>query len=457
MSTKLDLKPEIKVRIPKPKPKQQEIIDSKAQFKIIRAGRRFGKTWYAAISDILSFLGGHRVLYGAPTIEQVGTYWRIICKALQPLVNSGLYRKNESEHYIESVKNPENRIKAKTCWNANTLRGDYADKLTLDEFQLMAEDTWNEVGLPMLLDNNGSATFIYTPPSLYASGVSRARDPRHASKMFIEAQSDTTGLWGAFHYTSFDNPTLSKEMLALAARGMSEDSYRREIMAEDDEIEQSWLVHGKFNERLCLIDRIPIPYSWPVFSGHDFGKSNPGALFVAQNPGPDEPATSTGNIIRKGDYVIFYEYLPGGGLSPSQHAQSFKEITKDRTVIRSVGGNRTGEDEVRIGYAPHGWVIVEPRISRVNAQLERVYGLYDLNKVHVFNDLKRFVDEMSNCLWELDDEGHVTDKIKNEARYHLLACWRYIGSDFTPEVSIGKRANQGNSLRRKHGRLPTSS
>ena len=446
MPVKLKLKENYKIILHKPHAKQKEFIDSKVKRKIIRAGRRSGKTVGVAIGDIAAFLQGERVLYGAPTIEQVGRYWSEVIRALDPLVQSGLYRKNEAEHYIESVRNPENRIKAKTCWNANTLRGDYAKKLTLDEFQLMAEDTWSDVGAPMLLDNNGDVTIIYTPPSLFASGTSKARDPRHASKMFRMAQNDDTGLWQAFHFTSYDNPHISQEALREIANVMSEDSYRREILAIDDEIEQSWLVHGKFNDRLCKIKRFPIPYSWPVYSGHDFGESNPGALFIAQNTSLDEPITSTGNKIRRGDYVIFHEYLPGSGSSTESHVQEFKSVTLDRIVIRSVGGNVTTEAQIRQLYTTHGWLIIPPRITRVGAQLERVYNLYDLNKVHIFDDLTRLLDEMSNCLWNIDAEGHTTDKIKNETRYHLLACWRYIGSDFTPETVSSRKPRQKCSI-----------
>ena len=197
------------------------------------------------------------------------------------------------------------------------------------------------------------------------------------------------------------------------------------------------MVHGKWNEKLCKIDRIIIPFNWPVYSGHDFGSANPAALFVAQNPGPDEPRTSTGNQIRKGDFVIFREYLPGSGNSPFEHTQNFKELTDGYSVERSVGGNLTTEDEVRQGYTVHGWPIMPPRFSRVKAQLDRVYGIYELNKVHIFGDLHHLLSEVSNCLWELDDEGRITDKIKNESIFHLLACWRYIGSDFTPETVTG--------------------
>ena len=418
------LKEEYTVKLHRPHAKQKEFIESKAKRKIIRAGRRSGKTDGAAIDDTLAFLSGKRVLYGAPTIEQVGKYWKQICNSLEPLIKAGIFRKNESEHYIERP-GTENRIKAKTCWNANTLRGDYADKLTLDEWQLQAEDTWTDVGAPMLIDNNGDATFIYTPSSLFSSGVSRARDPRHASKMFREAQADTSGRWEAFHFTSFDNPYISREARGEVIKDMSLDSYRREILAEDDEIEQSWLVYGVFNEA-CKIERIPIEPNWLIYVGHDFGKSNPAALFLAQNPGT-------------GDFYAFHEYSPGGGKSAYEHVQEFQKITKGYNVIKRVGGNLNTEDEIRQAYTAHGWTILPPKFGRVNAQIDRVLSLMNLNKLYIFEDMYGLLGEISNCLWDLDDEGHTTDKIKNEARYHLLACLRYIGSDFTPEtVASGK-------------------
>lgn len=501
--SKLNLKPDaennviLDVHLHKPHPGQKRVKESKAKRKVIKAGRRWGKTDFAAQADSEAFMEGHRCLYGAPTEDQVGKYWKEVSLTFNSLIDAGIMKKNELLKFIEltpfgmqvwqkthpdlSLKQLRNmRIKAKTCWNAEGLRGDYADKLTLDEYQLMIEDAWGTVGVPMLADNDGDATFIYTPPRIGIAASSRARDPRHASKMFrmakdnpsrwcpkcknkhgklgtwVDAIDDICPVcaaptpikrWEAFHGTSYENPHIEEAALDEMSKEMSEDAYRREILAEDDDIESSWVVHGKFNERLCKIKRIPIPYNWPVYSGHDFGKSNPGALFIAQNPGPEEPATSTGNKIRKGDYVIFHEYLPGGGVSPSEHALNFKEITKDRHVIRSVGGNANTEDEIRRGYAPFGWVIIQPRISKVNAQLERVYGLYDLNRIHIFDDLTRLLDEMANCLWELDDTGHTLDKIKNEARYHLLACLRYIGSDFAPEVINNRTPNQRNPLR----------
>ncbi len=409
---------------------QKRIVDSTAKRLIIKAGRRGAKTVSFALKGLKAFLAGKRVLYAAPTGEQTGAFWYEINRALAIPINAGALRKNEAEQYIEAP-GTQNRIKAKTAWNANTLRGDFADLLLLDEFQLMAEDAWSEVGEPMLIDHNGDACIAFTPPSLHSSGVSKANDPRHASKLFKKAQADTSGLWEAIHFTSHDNPFVSTEGLATIAQNMSLDSYRREILAEDDEIEASWLVHSKFNDTLCKIKRFEIPKNWDIYSGHDFGSANPAALFIARVKLP--LPNGAPNYMRLNDLVIFKEYAPGAGFSTIQHVNKFKELTLGYNVVKRVGGNVTTEDEIRQGYGAHGWAIQPPQLAKVNAQLDRVIALEELNKLYVFDDLYGLISQLANCMWVLLD-NKPTNKIKDEQLYHLLACLRYIGSEFVPET-----------------------
>ena len=223
---------ELTVTLRRPHEKQQAFIASPAKRKIIRAGRRGGKTVGSSIYAVKKFLEGHRVLYAAPTEDQIGSFWYEVKRALAEPIDNGIYTKNETMHYIE-LPGTKQRIRAKTAFNADTLRGDYADELLLDEFQLMNEDTWAIVGAPMLLDNDGNATFIYTPPSLHSRSRTKATDPQHAAKLFKKAQADTTGRWEAFHFTSMDNPYISKEALEDITQDMSSLAYRMEILAED--------------------------------------------------------------------------------------------------------------------------------------------------------------------------------------------------------------------------------
>ena len=415
-------------------PSQKAFIESQAKRIIIRAGRRGGKTVGVAVKALVAFLKGRRVLYAAPTSEQTDRFWFEVTLALSEAIQAGVFTLNKSERYIEKP-GTLNRIKAKTAWDADSLRGDFADLLIFDEWQLSNEDAWEVVGAPMLIDNNGDAVFIYTPPSLRSAGVSKAHDPRHAAKMFKKAQNDP--LWATFHFTSFDNGYISKDGLVSVAKDMSLASYRQEILAEDDELSASHLVYGAWDSVNRKCARFDVPLGWPIYSGHDFGSSNPAALFMARVKLP-LPQGAPPNM-RYGDIVSWREYLPGKGLSTQLNVDAFQVICKGRTVI-SAGGSHN-EDGSRGDYTKTGWPITEPPIGddghpSLKRQVDRVVALMEAGKYWVFEDNVFELAELASCAWKYDKEGNRTNEIDGEARYHLNSCRRYGLSlnDFTPET-----------------------
>jgi phage terminase large subunit-like protein len=265
------MKNKMTIHLRRPHAEQVRFIDSTAKRKIIRAGRRSGKTVGVAILAVKYFLAGRRVLYAAPTSEQLHRFWHEVTRALQEAIEAGVFYKNESLQIIE-VPGTEQRIRAKTAWNADTLRGDYADLLILDEWQLMDEDAWEIVGAPMLLDNNGDVVFVYTPPSLRSRSASKARDPRHASKMFKMASADRDGRWETFHFASAANPHISHEALKELSLDMTSLSYAQEILAEDlDEVPGALWTPRQLEEcrtlPLAEYDRIVIAVDPSVTAG----------------------------------------------------------------------------------------------------------------------------------------------------------------------------------------------
>ena len=134
----------ITVRLRTPHAKQKAFLDSTAKRIVIRAGRRGGKTVGIAIRAVRRFLAGKRVLYAAPTQDQVETFWWEVKRALGAAIDAGILYKNEALHLVE-LKGTKQRIRAKTAWNADSLRGDYADDLILDEWQLTDEQAWDLV------------------------------------------------------------------------------------------------------------------------------------------------------------------------------------------------------------------------------------------------------------------------------------------------------------------------
>ena len=223
---------EYTIALRKPHSHQIAFMQDKSKRKVIRAGRRGGKTIGAATLAIQSFLAGQRVLYAAPTEDQLSSFWYEVKRALLKPIDAGIFIKNETMHFVE-LPGTKQRIRAKTAYNADTLRGDFAALLILDEWQLMNEEAWDRVGAPMLLDNDGDAVFIYTPPSLQSRSVSKARDPQHAAKLFKRAALDDSGRWATFTFKSADNPHISKAALAEISKDMTSLAYRQEILAED--------------------------------------------------------------------------------------------------------------------------------------------------------------------------------------------------------------------------------
>lgn len=208
-----------KIHLKEPHDKQASFRASSAKRKVIVAGRRGGKTTGVSTIAVEAALEGRRILEAAPTQDQTEVFWEECKAAFAEPIAAGVIYKHEGKRMMELPNG--GRIRSKTAWDADTLRGDYADLLILDEYSLMSESAWNEVGAPMLLDNDGDAVFIFTP-----------KRRNHAYKLYQRAKADDTGRWGAWHFTSHDNPHLSEEALAEITADMTDEAYKQEILAQ---------------------------------------------------------------------------------------------------------------------------------------------------------------------------------------------------------------------------------
>ena len=374
---------EVLIRLPEPHTAQARFIDSPAKRKVVRAGRRGGKTVGVGILAVEKFLDGHRVLYGAPTIDQVGRFWATVTRALEPGIDAGHIYKNETEHILE-FRGTETRIKAKTCWNADTLRGDYADLLILDEWQMQNEDAWAVVGAPMLLDNNGDAVFVYTPPSLHNRSASKATDPQHAAKLFKRAQADTSGRWETFHFKSADNPYISTEALDEISQDMTALAYRMEILAEDvDEAPGALWTRGTIENGRVL--RAP-----------DLER-----VVVAIDPS----ATSTGDeagIVTCGSagdhlYVLEDNSLQGAPLEWARAAvAAYHRHKADRIIAESNNGGEMVAQTIKTVDPSVPMRLVHASRGK-QTRAEPVSAVYEQGRGHHVGSFPRLEDEM--CMW----------------------------------------------------------
>jgi hypothetical protein len=186
------------------------------------------------------------------------------------------------------------------------------------------------------------------------------------------------------------------------------------------------LVYDSFDDTLCVhSQRFEIPSSWMWYVGHDFGGSNPAALFYAQNP-------------MGGDFWMVYEFKPFGAVTTSEQVKQFGELMKGRIVLQRRGGAHN-EDGWRNDYTAQGWPIIPPMVPEVDVGIARVYGLHRRNAIHTFRDNKAYLDEKTSYSYKMAENYLVMDEIENPKRYHLMDAERYILSGFNTEGVGGRK------------------
>lgn len=207
-------------------PKQLEILNDPARFKVIVAGRRFGKSHLMAVWLLMEALkktndrgykltGEHEVIYIAPTFAQAhGMFWPKIKKLAEPVIAKAM--ENTGILYLTNGR----RIRLFGMDNPDAARGIAVSAVGFDEYADMPERAWEEILQPALMDVEGEAMFIGTP-----------KGKNHFYELYKDAADDESGDWAAFNYTSHENPILSPKELARLTENMSSDRRMQEIEA----------------------------------------------------------------------------------------------------------------------------------------------------------------------------------------------------------------------------------
>jgi hypothetical protein len=273
-------------------PGQAAIHNSPARFKVVAAGRRFGKSHYAAIELIIEALLSENkfgyplgreagVYYVAPTFDQAK---RIMWPKLQELAgyakHGGLItRENSNEGWLELVSG--RRIYIKGADNPDSLRGIALSFVVMDEFADMKSFVWEEIVEPALMDYEGCALFIGTP-----------KGKNHFYKLHEQAllyeypnDVDPYPMYEAFHFTSGDNPMIKRHELARMT-----DTSKRSVDAIKQEIEASFVSGG---------GRVLKPSNFPVV---ERPTSSSGSLYITCDLAGF--AKSRGKVLKTDETVI---------------------------------------------------------------------------------------------------------------------------------------------------------
>ena len=196
---------------------QKTIIEAPQRFKVVIAGRRFGKT-HLSIRQLAwhARLPLQTVWYIAPSYRQAKMItWK---KLKTRLIDLRWIRKaNETELTLD-LRNGST-ISLKGADNYDSLRGVGLDYLVLDEFADIQPEAWYETLRPTLSDRGGHALFIGTP-----KGLNWAHD------LYTNAMSFPDE-WASFQYTTLQGGRVSQEEIEAARRTLDIRTFRQEYEA----------------------------------------------------------------------------------------------------------------------------------------------------------------------------------------------------------------------------------
>ncbi len=396
-------------------PGQQQAWDSTARFPVILAGTQSGKTCLEPdwLHREIVRCGPGDYIAGTATFPLLGLKMLPeFIEVFDRILHWGKFKEDRLGNRLIESTDGKTRIIFFSATHPESIESATAKAAVLDESgqTQFRQATWDAVQRRLSL-NQGRALFGTT---LYSLGW---------------LKTEVYDRWKAgdkdFEVVQFDstlNPAFPREEYEKQRAKMP--AWKFDMFYRGRYTRPAGMVYDCFNEAEDVIDRFPIPTSWLIHSGHDFGSANPAAMFYAQDPGT-------------GLFYAFHEYLPGAQ-STFEHVEAFKKITAGYNVIQRIGGNLNTEEGWRNDYTSHGWPIPAPKpnMKRVENQIAQVYALNKMHKVKVFRDLTHYIDEKLSFSYQLDDNYNPTDKYDNEASKHLLAAERYVLSYFTPETVV---------------------
>jgi predicted phage terminase large subunit-like protein len=198
-------------------PWQQQVWEDNKRFQVVAAGRRTGKSRYAAWKLIIKALETSRgqVFYVAPTQGQArDIMWQTLLEVGNPVITSS-HVNNLQIKLVNGIT-----IALKGADRPETMRGVSLYYLVMDEYADMKPEVWEQILRPALADLKGDALFIGTP---------MGRNHFYDLHQYASLSEDES--WEGYHFTSYDNPLLDEEEINAAKNSMSAFSFRQEFMA----------------------------------------------------------------------------------------------------------------------------------------------------------------------------------------------------------------------------------
>ena len=318
-------------------PAQKMIAADRHRFRVINAGRRFGKSTLIAWEMFALAIANEnaRIPYYAPTRDDArDIMWNVLKEICGPLIVGDA---NESRLEIK-IRNKFGGTSLIVLygWEAVQERGKGVgvknNHIFFDEVSKYKNFMfgWEEILRPTLIDLQGGATFISTPNGFnhfYDLTLKEGKDPDYKY----------------FHFTSYDNPHLAPEELQKMKDEYTADRFAQEVMGEFRKREG--LVYKDFSRDLHVIPELPKDFEVLYkLGGVDWGHTHPcavitilkdyhGNYFVADEF--YETGRTESEIVDKVVSLEFNKVFPD-----PENASGIEALRKARVNIRTVNKGR---------------------------------------------------------------------------------------------------------------------
>lgn len=353
-------------------PKQVEICNDPARFKVVACGRRFGKSLLCAlIACAVAMQPGRKIWVLSDTYELADKVfleiYHILVNELKFIKKGSLGQASSKERYIKLPNG--SMIQAKTCEHRETLVGESLDLLIWDECGLTptGRDMWFQELRPCLTDRKGSAIFISTPRgrNYFYDFFQMGQDALSLRKKIndplghLTEEERITLDWASFKYSSYFNTKeeggyLDRTELEAARMQTPKLRFRQEYLADFDAVADR--VFPMFNQSIHVVDYDFNPKNGYVYTALDFNFATPCTTLYAQ-------MDADANI------MIFDEYWPPEA-KVNTHQQAQQLLMMDQRFGQMI-------DKVVADIAGKQ---VNPQSGRSSWDDLNVWGIYPVGK-----------------------------------------------------------------------------
>lgn len=194
---------------------QAEVHSHPARFKILSAGRRWGKT-RLSVNECLDVASqGGRAWWVSPSYKTSEVGWRPL-RRMGGVIPGAEIRKVDRQVNLPGG----GTVTVRSADNPDSLRGEGLDFVVLDECAFMQENAWNEALRPALSDQQGGALFISTP-----------KGHNWFWRLWQRGNDEQESIFQSWTFPTSTNPYIDPGEIEEAKRTLPERIFQQEYLA----------------------------------------------------------------------------------------------------------------------------------------------------------------------------------------------------------------------------------